>query len=220
MARPGGIEPALDGVRGRRPADRRWSRNGWRDRARTCDLLVNGQLLYQLSYSPKKWWTRTEPNRRPAACRAAALPTELRARNNVIPLQRQCWCQGLGSNQRRARLQRAALPLSYLGGIRCTANQPLDARRAIYRAALDDVDDAFCRRCAGDLADDRISSDRWKRRRCKASGKTRSLLDQKTPLLDLRPIASFLCAQHLSHPPIRFACRIDGKCSCLFLSRA
>ncbi|EAZ84464.1 hypothetical protein BB14905_20885 [Bacillus sp. B14905] len=79
--------------------------NGAGDRSRTHDLLITSQLLYQLSYTGNKkitvptgiepaiscvtgrhvnryttgpkWWRMTGSNRRPPACKAGALPTEL-----------------------------------------------------------------------------------------------------------------------------------------------
>ena len=51
--------------------------NGAGDRSRTHDLLITSQLLYQLSYTGMIWWRMTGSNRRPPACKAGALPTEL-----------------------------------------------------------------------------------------------------------------------------------------------
>ena len=51
--------------------------NGAGDRSRTHDLLITSQLLYQLSYTGKKWWLRTESNRRHKDFQSFALPTEL-----------------------------------------------------------------------------------------------------------------------------------------------
>ena len=55
--------------------------SGAGERSRTLDLLITSQLLYQLSYSGininKKWWVRTESNRRHLELQSNALPTEL-----------------------------------------------------------------------------------------------------------------------------------------------
>ena len=72
--------------------------------AQTCNVPHNETLGSQ-----KRWWSRTGSNRRPEACKATALPTELRP-------QRCC-------NVGRARLTlvgpgRFELPTSRLSGVR------------------------------------------------------------------------------------------------------
>ena len=59
--------------------------------------------------SPKKWWSQTGSNRRPHACKARALPTEL-------------WPQGVSASGRTSRvvvgLGRLERPTSPLSGVR------------------------------------------------------------------------------------------------------
>ena len=45
-------------------------------RRETC-FLVKPRLLFTAISSLKKWWSWTGSNRRPEACKATALPTEL-----------------------------------------------------------------------------------------------------------------------------------------------
>ena len=62
---------------------------------------------------PKSWWSQTGSNRRPPACKAGALPTELWPLDAVI--------QSLSSDCRRQRmvgLGRLELPTSRLSGVR------------------------------------------------------------------------------------------------------
>ena len=56
--------------------------NGTHGRTRTCDKLVNSQLLYRLSYMGvfvffRQWYSGVESNHRPAAYKASALTSEL-----------------------------------------------------------------------------------------------------------------------------------------------
>ncbi len=57
---------------------------GWLGRARTCDILVNSEALYRLSYKPVEASADfgsgargEDSNPRPPAYKAIALPTEL-----------------------------------------------------------------------------------------------------------------------------------------------
>ena len=51
------------------------------------------------SAPPKKWWSQTGSNRRPEACKATALPTELWpriVRTNVLLFEYACYQIGVG----------------------------------------------------------------------------------------------------------------------------
>ena len=95
------------------------SKFGWPTWARTRDILINSQTLYQLSYRPKNyglgrknrtsvswsqttnstiklhrvknWWRRQGSNLRPIACKATALPTELHPHIETLLLSIPSW---------------------------------------------------------------------------------------------------------------------------------
>ena len=67
------------------------------------------------------WWRRTGSNRRPEACKATALPTELRPlkteqSNESKSFQRLCWSESRAPNL--VGLGRLELPTSRLSGVR------------------------------------------------------------------------------------------------------
>ena len=95
------------------------SKFGWPTWARTRDILINSQTLYQLSYRPIKtmvsvgrielpshgpkprilplnytelnWWRRQGSNLRPIACKATALPTELHPHIETLSFSIPSW---------------------------------------------------------------------------------------------------------------------------------
>ena len=81
------------------------------------------------------WWRRTGSNRRPEACKATALPTELRPlktepSNESKSFQRLCWSESRAPNL--VGLGRLELPTSRLSGVRSNRTE-LQAPVAITR---------------------------------------------------------------------------------------
>jgi hypothetical protein len=55
----------------------------WQDRSR-CAALVHGERKLMFLRSRMWWWSQTGSNRRPQACKASALPTELWPRTGEL----------------------------------------------------------------------------------------------------------------------------------------
>ena len=68
-----------------------------------------GSLRHPVPSSPRRWWSKTGSNRRPHACKARALPTELLPRKAHGSKQEACRLVGLG---------RLELPTSRLSSAR------------------------------------------------------------------------------------------------------
>lgn len=89
---------------------------------------------------PKEWWSRTGSNRRPEACKATALPTELRPL--FAPLRRrEARANMRGARSRLRRLRRRYPILRYLRTwliMRCQRHRKAKGRRALLRASQGD----------------------------------------------------------------------------------
>src|SRR5687767_849174 len=76
-----------------------------RNGSRTKAVAVNGVS--------EKWWSQTESNRRPQACKASALPTELWPRRNTHIIEARTDCKRrqpwllIHASQARRRARRA-----------------------------------------------------------------------------------------------------------------
>ena len=80
----------------------------------------------------EKWWSQTESNRRPQACKASALPTELwpRRNNRIIEVRTDCKCAGtLAAHQAsRALAERDARRMVGLGRVELPTSRLSSAR--------------------------------------------------------------------------------------------
>jgi hypothetical protein len=106
LALPAGFEPAIAGLRDRRP----WPLDDG-SVAPLAGIEPASTLLNRQPRAPCSpegnvgGMSGTRTRRRPLA----------RRRLSLLSYHPESWCRGMESNHRRARLQRAALPLSYFG---------------------------------------------------------------------------------------------------------
>ncbi len=94
----------------------------WKEQTAARNFLFHGRVLESVRRA-RRWWSQTGSNRRPPACKAGALPTELWPRSN-------------GTQQRRelVGLGRFELPTSRLSSAR--SNQLSYRPRAHAQPAL------------------------------------------------------------------------------------